>query len=149
MKEVRPSLIKLINMLYRNTQFYTDRALEKFHLSSGMYPYLLMLYENEGISQNQISKELNVDKAMSARTIKKLIELDYIKKDVDTEDCRAYKLFLTDKSREIIPEIKSEIHKWVYLITKDSSIEEQEIVIDFLSKALTNAKEYKVNFGER
>ena len=148
MQEKRPSLIKLINNLYRYTQSYTDNALEKFQLSSGTYPYLLILYENEGISQNQISKKLNLDKAMSARAIKRLIELGYLRKDIDIDDSRAYKLFLTDNAKIIIPEIISEVHKWIYLITKDSNTEQQEFVIDFLSKALVNAKAYKINSEE-
>ena len=146
MEAKRPPLIKLISNLYRYTQSYTDNALEKFELSSGTYPYLLVLYKNEGISQSQISKELNVDKAMSARAIKRLLEIGYIRKDLDTTDSRACKLFLTESSKKIIPEIISEICKWVYLITKDSNEEEQKFAIDFLSKALINAKTYKINF---
>lgn len=145
MNEKRSPLIKLINYLYRYTQFYNDRALEKFQLSTGTYPYLLILYENEGISQNQISKELNVDKAMSARTIKKLIELNYIRKQVDEEDSRAYKLFLTNKAKLIVPEIRVEIDRWVELISEGCSKEEKELAIDFLNKALLNAKHYKDN----
>lgn len=149
MEDKRPFLIKIINKLYRYTQFYTDNVLQKFQLSSGTYPYLLILYENEGISQNQISKELNVDKAMSARTIRRLIELNYIKKEEDAEDCRAYRLYLTDKSRAIIPQIINEIDNWIYLISKDSNLGEQELAVEFLSKALNNAKNYKSQFEER
>lgn len=145
MEEKRPPLIKLINKLYRYTQSYTDDALKKFNLSSGTYPFLLMLSKNEGISQNQISKELNVDKAMSARAIKRLIELGYISKDVDMEDSRAYRLFLTDKAKVIIPEIVVEIGKWVDIITKNSSDEEQKLAVDFLHKALVNAKKCKAS----
>lgn len=139
------SLTKLNGKIYRNTQCYMDKRLEKFKLSTGIYPYLLILNENEGISQNEISRELNVDKAMSARTVRKLIELGYIKKRENKEDIRAYKLFLTDKGRKIIPEIRKVINNWIDILVEGCSEEEKEIGINFLDKVLFNAQKYKAN----
>lgn len=147
MEQKRSPLMKLVSSLYRYTQFYTDKALKKYQLSSGMYPYLLILHENEGISQNKISKELNVDKAMSARTIKKLIELDYIKKVPDEEDSRAYRLYTTDKAEKVIPEIRREIDNWIKIISRDSQ-NEFDAAVSFLSNAVINAKEYKAREEE-
>lgn len=139
------SLTKLNGKIYRSTQCYMDKRLEKFKLSTGIYPYLLILNENEGISQNEISRELNVDKAMSARTVRKLIELGYIKKRENKEDIRAYKLFLTDKGRKIIPEIRKVINNWIDILVEGCSEEEKEIGINFLDKVLFNAQKYKAN----
>jgi DNA-binding MarR family transcriptional regulator len=143
MKEDRPSLTKVTNCLYRYTQSYTDEALAKFQLSSGTYPFLLNLYHNEGISQNQISKALNVDKAMSARSIKRLIDIGYIRKEENRNDSRAYKLFLTDEAKNIIPDIINEIDKWIDIITEDISDMEKEQIIKLLGKILDNAKNHK------
>lgn len=137
------SLTKLNGKIYRSTQCYIDKGLDKFKLSTGIYPYLLILNENEGISQNEISRELNVDKAMSARAVKKLIELGYIQKRENREDVRAYKLFLTDKGRNIIPEIMKVIHNWIDILVEGCSEEEKEVGITFLDKVLSNAKKYK------
>ena len=143
MDEKRAILIKLVNRLYRDTQAYLDVALEKFNLTSGMYPFILKLEHCEGISQNCISKMLKVDKAMSARTIKRLIELDYIRKEVDEHDSRAFRLYLKEKSRSIIPEIKREIWGWINIISNGLPDEEIDKVVDFLNNALINAQTYK------
>jgi len=143
MRKERPSLIKFTNTLYRITQAYTDEALKKYELSSGTYPFLLKLNEKEGISQNQISKELSVDKAMSARSISKLIELGYIRKENDEADSRAYKLYLTDKAKGIIPDIKCIIHNWIDIITEDFEEEEKDQIVKLAEKALNNAKRFK------
>ncbi|MDP4146423.1 MAG: MarR family winged helix-turn-helix transcriptional regulator [Bacillota bacterium] len=148
MNEKTASLVRLMNKIYRCTQVYTDEALEKFQLSSGTYPYLMVLSRCEGISQKQISKELNVDKAMSARVIKKLIELGYVEKQEDEKDCRACKLFLTDKAKSIVPEIKNDINKWIGFITEGFDEEENEFVADYLEKVLFNAKRYRKNDKE-
>lgn len=143
MEEVRPSMIKFVNQLYRYTQSYTDEAFKEFGLTSGMYPFLLALSRNEGINQNQISRELNIDKAMSARVIRKLIDMDYIRKEGDEKDSRAFRLFLTDKSRRIVPEIKKGINHWVDLITEGLNEKAKEELINNLEFMLSNAKEEK------
>ena len=133
-------LLKLNNKIFRTTQVYLDKVLKEYELSSGSYPYLLVLNENEGISQNKISKELGYDKAMSARTITKLIKLGYFYKKEDEADSRAYKLYLTDKAKVIIPKVLEKIHKLVNLITKDLTKEEKIITIDSLDKVLNKTK---------
>ena len=137
-------LLKLNNKIFRNTQIYLDKALKEYELSSGSYPYLLTLTKNEGISQNKISKELGYDKAMSARTITKLIKLGYIDRKEDEADSRAYRLYLTQKAKDVIPKVLEEIHKLVLLITKDLSEEEKVITIDSLNKILNNMKTLKL-----
>ena len=71
------------NKIFRNTQSYLDKILKKYDLSSGAYPYLFILEKNEGISQIKISKEIGNDKAMSARTINKLIESNFVYREQD------------------------------------------------------------------
>ena len=85
------------NKIYRNTQSYLDKILKKYDLSSGSYPYLMELEKNEGTSQIYISRKIGNDRAMSARTINRLIESDFIYRVQDEKDCRAYKLYLTPK----------------------------------------------------
>jgi len=133
-------LIKLNNKIFRNTQVYLDKVLKEYELSSGSYPYLLILMENEGISQNRISEELGYDKAMSARTITKLMNLGYLDRKKDESDCRANMLYLTDKAKVIIPKVIEKIHKLVHLITKDLNEEAKATTIDSLNKVLNNIK---------
>ncbi|MBU3156172.1 MarR family transcriptional regulator [Clostridium estertheticum] len=137
-------LLKLNNQILRSTQVHLDKMLKEYHLSSGSYPYLLMLRGNEGISQNKISEEVGCDKAMSARTITKLIDLGYIVRNKDEDDSRAYKLYLTQKAKVIIPKVLYKIHKLVELITKDLNEEEKRTTINSLSKVLNSVKKLKI-----
>lgn len=134
------NLIKLNNKIFRSTQVYLDKILKKYKLSSGSYPYLLILIKNEGINQNLISEELGCDKSMSARTILKLIDLGYIYRKKDEDDCRANKLYLSEKARLVVPNILQEIHKLIDLITKDLDQDEKTITLDSLNKILNTIK---------
>ena len=126
--------IMLNNKIFRNTQMFLDKLLRKYELSSGLYPYLFMLERNEGINQNQISREIGNDKAMSARALTKLIELGYVMKKEDERDCRANKLYLTEKARDILPAVRKEVRGLGNLITEDLSEEEKLITIELLKK---------------
>lgn len=142
-------LLKLTNGIYRCTQVYIDKKLAKFDLTIGTYPYLLVLNKSEGISQNEISRELSVDKAMSARTIKKLIELGYIRKEENEEDIRAYKLYITDKAKSIIPELIEILNNWTDILVQGNDKDRVETSLEFLENVLENGKKYKRECCER
>jgi len=144
LKEGIMYFIKLNSRIFRITQSYLDKVLKEYELSSGSYPYLLILRGNEGISQSKISEEIGCDKAMSARTITRLIKLGYLDRNKDETDSRAYKLYLTEKAKDIIPKILEKIHKLADLITRDLSDVEKVITIDSLNKILTNIKNIKI-----
>jgi len=74
------------------------------------------------------------DKSMSARTITKLIELDFVYKKQDEKDSRVYNLFLTPKATELIPKIRKDIKSVVDLITEDLTEEEKFITTKSLKK---------------
>ena len=126
--------IQLNSKIYRNIQIYLDKVLQKYELSSGACPYLFILVKQEGISQNKISEEIGNDKAMSARTITKLIDLGYVYKTQDERDSRAYQLYLTAKGKNIVPKLREEIQTLLSLITEDLSEEEKQITIMSLRK---------------
>ena len=140
MQEDINSLLKLNNKIFRKSQVYLDKVLKEYELSSGSYPYLLILRNNEGSSQNKISEELGYDKAMSARTIAKLIKIGYLYREKDDDDARANKLYLTDKGKATIPKVLVHLHDLVRLITTDLNEQEKVVTIDSLSKILNNIK---------
>lgn len=142
-------LIRLNASIYRCTQEYLEKKLEKFSLSIGTYPFLLTLNENEGVCQNKISNELNVDKAMATRNVRKLIELGYIRKEGNKEDTRAYKLYITSKGKDIIPEVIEIIKEWIDILVDGSSEEKIDESIRFLEQVLTNGKKHKKDCIEK
>lgn len=135
--------IMLNSKIFRNTQIFLDKALKKFGLTSGSIPYIFTLEKNEGITQNKLSKEVGNDKAMSARTITKLIEAGFVYKKQDEKDSRAYNLFLTEKAKELIPIIRGEIQGIVNLITEDLTEDEKVITKNSLQKILNKTQRLK------
>mgnify|MGYP003585628324 CR=1 FL=1 len=130
--------IKYNSKIFRNLQSSIDNSISKYGLTCGTYPYLLNLAGNEGISQSKLAFEVGHDKAMTARSITKLIEIGLIYKKEDSSDSRAYQLFLTDKAKSIIPDIKKEFYNLSRLITKDINQNEIQVTLSSLEKILEN-----------
>lgn len=143
MNEENMHFIQLNSKIYRNIQTYLDKVLQIYELSSGALPYLFFLEKQEGISQNKISEVIGNDKAMSARTITRLIELGYVYKKTDERDSRAYKLYLTSNAKEIMPKIHEEIQALLSLITEDLSDNEKQITIMSLRKIFNRTQGLK------
>lgn len=135
------NLMMLNSKIYRNTQSYLDKVLKQYDLSSGSFRYLFIMEQNEGLCQSRISELIGHDKAMSARTISRLTEVGYVVKIEDQLDSRAYKLYLTDKARLILPQIRKEIDKLIELVTGELTAEEKEITLSSLVKILNKALE--------
>ena len=137
-------LLKLNNKIFRYTQIYLDKVLKEYQLSSGSYPYLLILKNNDGINQNRISEELGYDKAMTTRTLAKLINIGYLDRIKDDDDYRANKIYLTEKGKDVIVKILGKVQELVQLITLDLNEDEKEITIESLNKILCNIKKVKI-----
>ena len=140
MDVIRHTLGGDANRLARYTQAYANEALAEYQLSSGTFPFLLVLARRAGINQNEISQELNIDKAMSARAIKRLVKIGYIARKRDLEDLRAFKLYLTDKGKEVVPIVKKVMTYWNETIERDLSEDEKEKLVDLLGRVLENAR---------
>ncbi len=143
MKTESIPFIMLNSKIFRNTQIFLDKILKKYELSSGSIPYIFILEKNQGITQIKLSREVGNDKAMSARTITKLIESGFVYKKQDEKDCRAYNLYITEKAKELIPKIREEIHGIVDLITEDLTEEEKMITSKSLFKILEKTQKLK------
>ena len=134
------NLLMMNSKIFRHTQTYLDKALKEYELSSGSFRYLLMLEKEEGICQNEISQKTGNDKAMSARIITKLIDSGFIKRLQHEDDSRAYRLFLTDKAKLVIPKVREVINHLIDLITEGLTQEDKEQLMNSLYKIFCNAR---------
>lgn len=137
------SIGRWISILYRYRQNYIGKKLASYKIGSGQYFFLLVLAKNNGISQEELSDYLKIDKATTAKAIKKLEDEGYVIRDVDAMDKRAYQVFLTQKGLKMIPIIEKVIADWEKLITADFSESESCLLEGVLEKMARNAYQIK------
>ena len=81
---------------------------------------------------------------MTTRTIKRLIELEYVYKVGKDGDCRAYQLYLTEKAKALLPKMHEETQEIVDLISVDLSPEEKAVTLAAMKKILMRTQQLRV-----
>ncbi|MCX7615584.1 MAG: MarR family transcriptional regulator [Clostridiales bacterium] len=139
---------KWISIIYRFGQSYLSKQLEPYNIGSGQHRILLTLDRNGGISQEELSDQLKIDKGCIAKSLKKLEDEGYIEKLVDFNDKRAYKVFLTQKGWNVIPVIRDAISKWEEFLISDQPKAKQQEIEEILYKMAKKAFDVKVGDKE-
>lgn len=120
----------LINIRYFATVISksSGNALSKNGISCSESLYLLLLKNHqEGLTMSELSALMKVDKSLTTRIIKNLLENEYILKDIKTINSRNYKIKLTSKGIKKVAVIeKILIDKYELFVNKFT---EQEIKI--------------------
>ena len=93
---------RCFSIIYRHGKTINDRMIRKFHLSGGQSRYLARICDNPGISQEELAQYYQIDKGAIAKSVRRMGELGYVKREQNPEDRRAYCLFPTERAREVM-----------------------------------------------
>lgn len=79
--------------------------------------FLKTIYDNEGLSLKELSNEMYVDKSLTTRVIKSLIDNGFVI-NMNNES-REYRLYLTDKGNDAVSKIKKIVNDaWDELLSE-------------------------------
>ena len=143
--EQNENIGRYISYFYRMGQRYINNKLEAYHIGSGQYTYLLVLFNEDGISQEALSERIKIDKATTGRAIKKLIQEGYVYRRRDPNDGRCYQIFLTDQGNAIKPIVHNVLKEWNELVLKDMKKKKKKHAVELLRKMSDNICQYKNN----
>ena len=130
-----------ISDLYRQFQIYINNNTNDLQISASEYIFLMEMYKNDNMSQEQLSKNLIIDKSATARAIKSLEEKEYIIRKKDDNDKRTNRIKLTKKGIEIKDRLSNLLEEWNNEITSDIDKNLLNTVIDTINKMSIKAIE--------
>lgn len=135
----RKSLIKAISGIYRHSQSYLGPKIKKYGIGQGQWAFLTqLLFNYDGITQEELSKILSINKANTSRALKKLEEEGYIYRKEDPEDNRKKLVYVTAKARAFEEEFHSIFKELNQKLSKDFKNEERETVDRLLYRMFDN-----------
>ena len=140
--EKQNDLLMDSSILYRSTQKYYDKMLQDLNLSYAQLPILIEIYENEGISLQQIVQVGGYDKGTVTKNVQKLNALGYISIQTSVKDKRAKELYTTALTKKHISEIYGIRRDWWHHITQDLDANEIEVFSKFYQTLSTHARSY-------
>ena len=139
MEQLEP-LGKYISIIHRHAMMYANRHLKPFNIGSGQLGFLLVLFDHDGLTQEDLSKCLSMDKSTTAKAVKSLEQNGYVRKKISEKDKRSYNLYITDKAISI----RKTIRKMAFdgdnnILLKGFSKQEKNIIYDLLKRMAQNA----------
>ncbi|GGF13741.1 MarR family transcriptional regulator [Halobacillus andaensis] len=80
---------------------YIKSQLKPYNLAPEQNLIMMLLWEEDGLSQNQLAKQLNKDKTNIARMASNLEDKGFIKREGSQSDRRSLELYLTASGQQL------------------------------------------------
>ena len=128
-----------LSVLYRNVQKYFDKALAQYDIGSGQLMFMLYINEHEGVTMQDATRVIEVDKGTTTKAIQKLIEQGYVQSRTDEADRRVRRLYTTDKTAGIMSSLYDYRNECRSHLAQDLDFESFEEVLD---KVCVNSRMY-------
>lgn len=103
--------IAWIHNISKNQMKYLNSQINDLNLGHEMR-FIMGIYDNPGISQDDLTLMFGQSKANIAKSLKKLEDQGYIEREINPENRRKYMLKTTSKGNEIVPKLRSISKQW-------------------------------------
>ena len=115
-----------------------DRRLQPLGLSRAQWSVLAILSNHEGVSQSQISQELEIEKSTAGRLIDQVEKSGWIERRPIPGDRRLWSIHLTDRARQLLVEVERVILNSRDEMLHGLSADQQQYLTDVLQTVKTN-----------
>ncbi|MEZ9697752.1 MarR family transcriptional regulator [Vibrio sp. 10N.261.46.E12] len=95
----------LVNVVANKASKDFDVELKKYGLTIALWPTLMCLWEEEGLTQRDIAAKSKVENSTTTRTLDKLEKLDLVERRTDPNSRRSFRIYLTEKGKELEKDI--------------------------------------------
>lgn len=92
------SVGRRINILFRMSMRHLRQEMKDLDVGTSDYAFLAMLFVKDGQSQDELSRNMQVDKSYTARAVAKLEKSDMVRRLPDPHEHRIKRVFLTEKA---------------------------------------------------
>lgn len=140
MSQQEPTILRFISILYRYSHMHIARKVQPLGLASGQHPFLLAVARHPGKSQDALAEHLVIDKGTTAKAIRTLEESGFIQRIIDPEDKRAYRLFVTEKGKEVGNVLDGMLLEWQDALFQGFTATEKQMARDLVKRMADNAR---------
>ncbi len=137
-----PKFMKNINIIGRCAGMYRTDRLKDTGLGPCHHSYILAICREPGISQDQLAKNICINKSNVTRHLATLEENGYVERRASDEDKRVTLVYPTQKALDVLPTVREVIREWNAYLTEGMDQEELERFAAILSKIADRARDY-------
>ena len=133
--------MKMLNNISRSQAIYRHSRISAADLQTGHYAFALAICREPGRSQEELARELCINKSTVARNLNFLEEKGYISRAPLPSDRRQFAVTPTEKMLAVLPEIKQASGEWMVLLSEGIPQEELDIFNSVLERMQARARE--------
>ena len=119
-------LTKLIGIIERCSLQYRTDQFKEFGLCGAHHKYIFYVCRRPGMSQDQLAKDIHLNKSNVARSIKALEDGGFVEVRLDEADRRINRIYPTEKAYDILPFIRNKIKTWNEILLTGLTDEQKE-----------------------
>ncbi len=133
-------IMKSLNSISRCQATYRSEKLKSDGICACHHAFILIISKKPGRSQEEITREICLNKSTVARTLNHLENCGYITRTPNPDDKRQFLVYPTDKLLEVLPEVRAIAKEWNECISEGISADELEIFHSVLHRMESKAK---------
>ncbi len=137
----------MVSMIHRTHMIFINDKIKNMDINAGQIPFLVVLSNEEGITQDELAAHFHMDKGTVARALRRLEDNSYILREIDPQNRRRHLIYLTEKGKRTIPQIMDINNEWEESIRFKISEDEYKQIFDILKKMALKCLE-NVDNGE-
>lgn len=133
----------LLHQLVHLSKYQAFQHLEKFKLKPGQAGILFVLSGSGKLSQRELASKIGITPPSMTVALRKMEELNYVGREPDEKDQRIIRIFLTEKGKNCVKEIKDVMEQMEEVLFQTISQEEKMLLRRLLYQMRQNLLESK------
>lgn len=128
----------LVNRLARQIARYAEKRLLPLGIGVAGYPVVNLLSQSDGMTQKQLTEALGIEQPSTAQLIARLERDGFVERHKDPDDARSWRLNLSRKAKDLLPEINRIMDEGNDLATRGMSTAEIDLTLTLITRMLHN-----------
>lgn len=102
---MKPTVSNHLIQLCRAHRNLAEQRLNQIGLYAGQEAILLVLLQQDGLSQSEVGERLGVEAPTVTKALKRLQKAGFVRREADRDDRRVSRVYLTAEGRRLGPQI--------------------------------------------
>jgi len=141
------AFMRYVSVTARCSGEYRNERFKELGLCGFQYTYITHLCRHPGVSQEELSHIIHVNKSNVTRQLTALEEKGFVERRTSAADKRVTEVYPTQKAYDALPLIHEVLHDWNNYLTEGFTEEERQTLSDLMARVSERAVEYIENGG--
>ena len=134
----KPSFGFLVTDVTRLMRKHFDRRAARFNLTRAQWRALKRLSRGEGMRQNELAEQLEMEPIAIGRVIDRLQRAGFVERRADPADRRAWRLFLTQRAHAVVDDMEQISSELFHQAQRGITAVQMKSMIDMLGRMKDN-----------